>query len=406
MITDVLAEAPPQPVVSEPPPRAERLDAIDVLRGAVMVVMALDHVRDFFSSFNHDPTDLEHTTVAMFLTRWVTHFCAPTFVFLAGAAAFLYGCRGRSRREVSKFLFTRGLWLVFLEVTIVRFGWEFDLTYRLTTLQVIWAIGCSMMLLSALVYLPRWAILAFGMALIAFHNLLDPLNVDKMESSRWLGILLHEPGRIHLTGSHRLFVVYPLVPWIGLLPVGYACGPLFIDPDASRRRRRLLALGLGLIAGFLVLRCLNLYGDPHPWETRQDGVFTVLSFVNVEKYPPSLEFLLMTLGPSIALLPVIEWCRGPWVGPLVTLGRVPQFFYVAHLYLIHFLIAIVTIFRLGLWRSLELAEGPFIPPEDHGFGLPVVYLAWAAVIVLLYPACRWFSGLKRRHRDNVWLSYL
>lgn len=403
---DAMIEVLPRPKVSQAPARSERLDSIDVLRGIVMVVMALDHVRDFFSSFNHDPTDLDQTTAAMFLTRWVTHFCAPTFIFLAGAAAFLYGCRGRSRREVSWFLFSRGAWLFFLEVTVVRFGWEFDLAYRLTTFQVIWAIGCSMVVLSALVYLPRWAILAFGLVLVGAHNLLDPLDIDDLEGLRWLGTLLHEPGRIHLTGSHRLFVVYPLVPWIGVLPLGYVFGPMLIDPDPGHRRLRMLVLGLSMTAGFVGLRALNFYGDPHPWEMQSTRWFTALAFLNVEKYPPSLAFLLMTLGPAIALLPILERLRGRWTAPLVVLGRVPLFFYVAHLYAIHFLIAIVAVLRLGPWRALQLADGPFIPPEDQGFGLPVVYLAWAAVVVLLYPACRWFAGVKKRHRDKVWLSYL
>lgn len=404
--TEVPTEPASGPEPAPAPPRAERLDAIDVLRGIVMVVMALDHVRDFFSASNHDPTDLSQTTTALFLTRWVTHFCAPTFVFLAGASAFLYGRRGRTRREVSRFLFTRGLWLVFLEVTVVRFGWEFDLGYRLTTLQVIWAIGCSMILLSVLIYLPRGAILVFGLGLIALHNLVDSLDIDTLGGFRWLGILLHEPGRIHLTGSRRLFVVYPLVPWIGLLPLGYVFGPMLVDPNPNRRRWRLLGLGLALTAGFVALRLLNRYGDPRPWESQPSRWLSALAFLNTEKYPPSLDFLLMTLGPSIALLPIVEWLRGPWAEPLTILGRVPQFFYVAHLYVIHFLIAVVTIARLGLTQSLRLADGPFIPPEDHGFGLPIVYLAWVVVILLLYPACRWFARVKKRHRDQSWLSYL
>lgn len=407
MSAAVVPEQTATPAGSVPSPaKPERLDAIDLLRGIVMVIMSLDHVRDFFSNFPEDPCDLEHTTPWMFLTRWITHYCAPTFVFLAGAGAFMYGSRGRSRRDVSWFLFSRGLWLIVLELTFVRFGWFFDLTYRATVVQVIWAIGWSMVVLSPLVYLPRWAILAFGLGMIVTHDMFNWVDATEMGDWRWLVKVLHEPGNIHVTGSHRVFVVYPLVPWIGVLATGYACGPLLTDREKVRRRGRLLVIGLVLIAAFVGLRYSNLYGDPHPWERQATPLFTFLSFINCEKYPASLLFLLMTLGPAILALPFLEQVRGRWVKPLVTLGRVPQFYYVLHLYMIHAAIAAFTIFRVGPIKAIQLAEGPFIPTEDHGYALWVVYLVWAGVVVSLYPACRWFAEVKRRHRDNVWLSYL
>ncbi len=371
-----------------------------------MIIMSLDHVRDFFSNFPHDPTNLDETSTALFFTRWITHYCAPTFIFLAGGSAFIYGSRGRSRSQVAWFLFSRGLWLVVLELTFVRFGWFFDLHYRKTVVQVIWAIGWSMVVLAPLVYLPRWAIMTFGLSLIVMHNMFDWMDADAMGHWHWLVKVLHEPGNIHLSGSHRIFVAYPLIPWIGVLAVGYVCGPFLIDPEPKRRRTRLLGIGLFLIASFVVLRAGNFYGDTSPWRPQATPWFTFLDFINCEKYPASLHFLLMTLGPAITALPLLEFANGRLARAVVTLGRVPQFYYVLHLYAIHAAIAAFTIFRVGPIKALELAEGPFIPTQDHGYALWVVYLVWIGIVVSLWPACRWFSEVKRRHRDSVLLSYL
>jgi uncharacterized membrane protein len=381
-----------------------RLDSVDLLRGLVIVIMALDHARDFFTAVRFEATDLTQTTAALFLTRWITHFCAPVFVFLAGTSAFLYQARGRSRGEVSRFLLTRGLWLVLLEWTLVRWAWMFNFNYTTEVLfvQVIWVIGVSMIVLAGLIHLPLGAVAAIGIGMIAGHNLLDGVSPESL--GRWapLWILLHAQAPIPLRGDQVLFVIYPLVPWIGVMAAGYAFGSLLLWP-ADERRRLLLRLGCGLTLGFLVLRAANVYGDPAPWSPQASAGRTVLSFLNTTKYPPSLLFLLMTLGPAIALLPLLERLRGPLARAVRVDGRVPLFFYVLHLALIHALaigVAALAGFDPRRFRHVWM----FLPP-DWGYGLPVVYLVWAAVVLALYPACRWFAGVKARRRE-AWLSYL
>jgi uncharacterized membrane protein len=381
-----------------------RLDSVDLLRGLVIVIMALDHARDFFTAVRFEATDLTQTTAALFLTRWITHFCAPVFVFLAGTSAFLYQARGRSRGEVSRFLLTRGLWLVLLEWTLVRWAWMFNFNYTTEVLfvQVIWVIGVSMIVLAGLIHLPLGAVAAIGIGMIAGHNLLDGVSPESL--GRWapLWILLHAQAPIPLRGDQVLFVIYPLVPWIGVMAAGYAFGSLLLWP-ADERRRLLLRLGCGLTLGFLVLRAANVYGDPAPWSPQASAGRTVLSFLNTTKYPPSLLFLLMTLGPAIALLPLRERLRGPLARAVRVYGRVPLFFYVLHLALIHALaigVAALAGFDPRRFRHVWM----FLPP-DWGYGLPVVYLVWAAVVLALYPACRWFAGVKARRRE-AWLSYL
>ncbi len=379
-----------------------RIDSIDLLRGLVMVVMALDHTRDFFGGSSMDPRDVGQP--ALFLTRWVTHFCAPVFVLLAGTSAWLFGSRGKSRREVSRFLLTRGLWLVALEFTVVRLGWTFSLDYVFVPAQVIWAIGCSMLTLSALVFLPRWAIGAFGLVLVAGHNALDPIRADDLGAARWAWMLLHEFGPLEPRPGTTFFVAYPLVPWVGVIALGYWVGPAFLR-DEDERRRILLALGLGACTLFGLLRATNLYGDPTPWTAQGDVTTTLLSFVNCEKYPPSLLFLLMTLGPSLALLPLLEGVRGPLARSLVTIGRVPLLYYVAHVPLIH---ALAVGFAQVLYADAAWLFGgfpPFAKPDAYGFALPWVYAVWLGVVVALLPLCHWFAGVKQR-RSEWWLSYL
>ncbi len=383
-----------------------RLDSVDLLRGVVMVVMALDHVRDFFTRSAHlfDPADLAQTTAPLFFTRWVTHFCAPTFVFLAGASAFLYGSRpGRSRQELARFLLSRGLWLVFIELTVVRLAWQFNFDYGFFALQVIWAIGWSMVALAALVFLPVRLVGVFGLLMIATHNLLDGFGAAPLRTAPgqfahatlgdWIWSILHVQNPP---------VMYPLVPWIGVMAAGYAFAPM-LRHDPARRRRELLWLGAALVAGFVLLRAVNGYGDPQPWSVQPDGLFTVLSFLNTTKYPPSLLFLLMTLGPALISLALFERVRGRLAGFFVVYGRVPFLFYIAHLYLIHALVLVVAGARgddlrgyLTVWRFL---------PDSWGYGLVVTYLIWALVVISLYPLCRWFAGVKAR-RQEAWLSYL
>ncbi|MBX7221202.1 MAG: heparan-alpha-glucosaminide N-acetyltransferase domain-containing protein [Blastocatellia bacterium] len=378
-----------------------RLDSVDFLRGLVMVIMALDHTRDFFAASPIDPTDLTKTTTALFLTRWVTHFCAPVFVFLAGTGMFLSAAKGKPVTELSRFLLTRGLWLVFLELTVVRFGWLFNINYQITFGQVIWAIGWSMVFMALLVYLPTKAITGIGLLMIVLHNLLDPFKSDQFGSFAWMWMIFHEGGLLQVTSSIRLFVVYPLIPWIGVMAVGYGFGA-FVQSVPETRRKRVLLLGLGLTALFVALRATNLYGDPGHWAAQKSTLFTVFSFVNCQKYPPSLLFLLMTLGPALLCLAAVDRDLGKWAQPFVTLGRVPLFYYILHLPLIHVAAGVCFYARYG---PAVFSFGPDNLPEDFGYGLPVVYLAWILCVLTLYPLCRWFAGVKKR-RSDPWLSYL
>lgn len=402
-----------------------RLDGLDLLRGLVMVIMALDHARDWFSPTLTaggqflQPESLDDPPLALFLTRWVTHFCAPVFVFLAGVGAWLHGSRpGRTPAQVSRFLATRGLWLILLEVTVVFFAWDFQIGQGFLFIQVLWAIGASFVLLALLCHLPRSLVLALGLLLVCGHNLLDGTT---LEAQAWaqrsppydsgppggglqLYMLLHVPGLVFLPGlGTATWVGYPLLPWLGVLCVGWGAGPLF--QRAAEERGRLCArLGLGMIAAFLVLRGSNLYGNPTPWAPGDTLSSSVVSFLNVLKYPPSLAYLLMTLGPSLALMPLWERLASGAGRPLVTIGRVPLLYYVAHLYLLHGLQALVTWARYGReGLGWGLFSGGYA--SDYPLALWVTYLAWALAVLALYPLCRWFAGVKARS-NAWWLSYL
>jgi uncharacterized membrane protein len=375
-----------------------RLPSIDLLRGLVMVVMALDHTRDFFAAGGFNPRDV--TDPALFLTRWVTHFCAPTFIFLAGISAFLFG-QGRAAGTVSRFLLTRGLWLVLIELTVVRFGWSFSFHFNHFVVQVIFAIGASMVALAGLVYLPRWAIAATGLIMIGGHNLLDGFTAAQFGAAAPVWNFLHQPGHLQLAPGVDLVVLYPLVPWIGVMAAGYALGPVFTRERAARIRE-LFALGATISVGFILLRATNLYGDPAPW-VMQDNVFaSVLSFLNCEKYPPSLLYLAMTLGPALMLLAAVERTQGPMAAWITTFGRVPFFYYVAHIFLLH---ALAVLYAWAVVGDFSVLIGAPHKPPGYGLGLPGMYAVWIAVVVALYPVCRWFAGIKRR-RSEWWWSYL
>src|SRR5690242_5299544 len=397
-----------------------RIDSLDLLRGVVMTVMMLDHTRDFVhnAALQFDATDLTRTNVALFLTRWITHYCAPVFVFLAGTGAYLQLARGKSKTELSRFLVTRGIWLIVLELTLVRLGMWFSFDVRLLGfLQVIWVIGVSMIVLGALVYLPVKVVGGFGVAMIALHNLMDSFRI-----AGWRGpgtvvpgvggklwILLHqafEPFPIARFPSPVLIVVYPLVPWIGVMAAGYAFGALY-RMDAARRRRLLLTIGGAATALFVIIRAINVYGDPAPWSTQKNFVFTLLSFLNTTKYPPSLLFLLMTLGPAILALAFFEsGARNRVRDFLVTFGRVPLFFYVLQWYTAHLIAILLNLaFGKSVQRLLQTPIDWTGPAPDAGFNLGVVYLCWIAGVLLLYPLCKWFAGVKQRRRD-WWLSYM
>ena len=387
-----------------PAPKPRRIESVDVLRGLVMIVMALDHTREYFSAARFDPLDLARTTPALYFTRWITHFCAPVFVFLAGTGAYLSRSRGRSTRDLSRFLWTRGFWLVIVEATIVSFGWSFDPGLHAIFLQVIWVIGWSMAALSLLVRLPTGAVGAMGIVMCATHNLLDPIRPERFGAEAWVWNVLHVSSwkPIAAPGGHAFLLVYPFVPWVGVMAAGYAFGSVYLW-GAARRRRFLIRLGLGLTALFVALRWTNLYGDPHPWSVQKSAIFTVMSFMNCEKYPPSLLYLLATLGPAIALLAFLERPAGALASKVAVFGRVPFFYYVLHIPLIHAAGIVALLARYG---PVILRYGPANPPpQDLGFSLPVVYAAWIAAVVVLYFPCRWYAALKAR-RNEAWLSYL
>lgn len=372
-----------------------RVTSVDLLRGAVMIVMALDHVRDFFMNVPYEPENLAKSNIALFLTRWITHFCAPTFFLLAGTAIGLTVIRGRSVADASRFLLTRGLWLVFLEFTVVAIGWRFHFALIPIIPLVIWALGMSMILLALLIRLPRWAIAAFALVMIAGHNLFDGIKPGSLGAFGPLWAVLHVQGPI---GEH-IFIAYPLIPWIGVMALGYALAAVY-RWEAPRRQRFLLIAGVAATLAFVALRLINSYGDDGPWKAQSTGAMTVASFLNTEKYPPSLLYLLMTLGPMLIVLSLIENARGTIARWITVYGRVPFFYYILHIYLIHAMAVMLAGLRGGNARAMLNESTPW-----PGVSLGGVYLVWALTIVLLYLPCRWFAGLKARRKD-WWLSYL
>jgi len=372
--------------------------------------MALDHVRDYFhnSAFIYDPTDLAQTNVILFFTRWITHFCAPVFVFLAGISAYLSGTK-KSKKELSLLLLKRGVWLVLAELFILSLFRTFNPAYPYLNLQVIWAIGMCMIALSGLIYMNRGLILLTGVLLIAAHNLLDNVHVpgDGILSFIWAS--LHEP-RLFTLGHFSVSVHYPLIPWIGIMAVGYYFGSFYNRSyDEEKRRKLFLYLGIGAIALFIILRLGNVYGDPSEWSVQKNTVFSLLSFLNVTKYPPSLLYILVTLGPALIFLALTEKPLNKWTAKITVLGRVPMFYYLAHIFLIH-LFATIAAFISGyklsdMVLSTKVQAAPQL--KGYGFDLPIVYGVWIALILILYPICKWFDHYKRTHQSSKWwLGYL
>jgi uncharacterized membrane protein len=393
-----------------------RIQSVDFLRGLVIVVMALDHVRDYVSNVGYNPLDLDQTNAALFLTRWITHFCAPVFIFLAGTSAGFQRHAGKQGKELSMFLLKRGIWLVILELTVVKLGWMFDvrLFVGYHFLQVIWAIGISMIAMAALVWLPLRAIAAIGVVMVVGHNLLAPVDATVMAGltqggpfpaattfSDGVWLLLHMNGAIPV-GPTVAFIAYPIVPWVGVMALGYVFAE-FYQQEAARRQSLLLKLGIGLAVLFFVLRATNFYGDPSHWEIQSDAIKTFLSFLNVTKYPPSLLFLLMTLAPASIILSVSENWRGKAFDVLVTFGRVPLFFYVIHIYIAH-LAAVLLAMAQGNGAASAMTFFAFLP-SGHGVGLLGVYLFWIVIVAGLYFPSRWFAGVKKRSK-KWWMSYL
>ncbi|TFY93459.1 DUF1624 domain-containing protein [Pseudomonas nabeulensis] len=379
-------------------PLRQRLLSIDALRGLVILFMLLDHVRETFLLHRQvsDPMNIDSTEPALFISRTLAHLCAPVFVLLTGLSAWLYGQKYQGRRDVSAFLFKRGLFLVVLEFTLVNFAWTFQLPPSVIYMQVIWAIGVSMLALAALVWLPRPLLIGLALVIIGGHNLLDGLHFAPGSLLQHLWSVLHERGWIEVNDSLRLRVTYPVLPWIGVIALGYGLGPWFANvAQPALRQRYLLLAGVTALVGFLVLRAFNGYGEK-PWQGYESGVQTLMSFFNATKYPPSLLFLALTLGIGLLLLLAFERAgHKRWIGVLATFGAAPMFFYLLHLYVLKILyVACVGLFGLN---------------QGNYFGFESIGAVWLVALLLplaLYLPVRWFAELKARRRDLAWLKYL
>ena len=388
-------------------PTQTRISSIDLLRGIVMIIMALDHTRDYFHSQSllGDPLNLQTTTPALFATRWITHLCAPTFVFLSGTSAFLQSLR-KTKKDLSLFLLSRGLWLIVVEVVIMTLGITFDPGYHVFILQTIWSIGISMVILSAVIWLPFPLIFALGLLIVVGHNSLDFYEGTRTDFSI-LYSLIHVQG-VHPVGNKLLLIFYPFLPWAGTMILGYCFGKYYLA-DIMNRNKRSILLGTGLILFFIILRWTNTYGDPLVWKTQSSALFTFFSFINTQKYPPSLLYLCITIGPALIILGLVGDVKNKFADAVGVFGRVPLFFYVIHFYLLHLFSMILYLknghsFEEGA-KGVEGVPFKFLQPGE-GVGLPGVYLVWLLLILMLYPLCRWFAEYKRHHHRKWWLSYM
>ncbi|HMI02181.1 MAG TPA: heparan-alpha-glucosaminide N-acetyltransferase domain-containing protein [Pedobacter sp.] len=387
-----------------------RITAIDFLRGAIMIIMALDHVRDYLysGSFFYDPLDLTKTSGILFFTRWITHFCAPVFMLLAGTSAFLTGQK-KTKKELSLFLLKRGLWLIFLEMIVVNFAWNFNITFPMFFFITIWALGVSMILLAAIIHLPIKWILGICLTIIAGHNLLDDIHVAGNSLPAFGWSLLHDQQ--FFTWHKTVFLVgYPIIPLMAVMPLGYCLGMWYTaDYDTGKRQKNLLILGGLAIVSFIILRYANVYGDPVKWEVQKNTLFTFLSFINVSKYPPSLLYLLMTLGAALLFLSFTEKLRGGVVKVVSIYGRVPMFYYLIHIYVIHLVAIVASALTPGQdWKIWILTKPIWFTTDlkGYGFSLPVAYLVWIIIVIALYPLCKRYDAYKQSNKQKWWLSYL
>jgi uncharacterized membrane protein len=389
------------------PAISTRIESIDLLRGLVIIIMALDHIRDYFhaDAFYFDPTDLSQTSPVLFFTRWITHFCAPVFVFLAGTSAYQIGIR-KGKPALSSFLLKRGVWIIVLEFTVINFAWFFNIRFEFVALMVIWVLGIGMIFLAGLIYLPRTILLILSLVLIFGHNAFDGFHVEGTYRLGWA--LLHERTLFHF-GGIRLFTAYSIVPWIAVMSLGYCFGTLFTPGfDPVKRRRTLFYSGSLAIGLFILIRLLNIYGDPSAWSTQPSGLYTLLSFLNTTKYPPSLLYLLMTLGPALLFLGWADTVRNKVSDLVQIFGRVPMFFYIVHIYFVH-IIALSAALLTGFSLSDMIFDRWITQSEalrGYGFNLAVTYLIWLAVLAVLYPLCKMYDRYKTQHKENWWLSYL
>ncbi|WP_136479842.1 DUF1624 domain-containing protein [Cognatitamlana onchidii] len=390
--------------------KSKRIESIDILRGLVMIIMALDHTRDYFhyGAFFSDPTDLETTTPFLFFTRFITHYCAPVFVFLAGTSAFLYG-RNKTKPELFKFLFTRGLWLIVLEVVVNNFFWWFDISYSFIVLQVIWAIGISMIALSLLQFLQRKVLLVVGFVILFGHNILDSIVLKGDSLAAILWYILHQGGQLATGPNSVIGAYYPVLPWIGIIILGFCLGTLYDKSFKSRTRQKwLIILGFGAVILFFIVRGLNVYGDLSPWSYQSTTTKTIMSFFKVTKYPPSLAYSLITLGPALLFLFAIENIKNKITDFLLVFGRVPLFYYFLHILVIHLLAVLGLIMLNGNWRDMILTANTFKNATliNYGYSIAIVYMVWCFVIALLYYPCKRYMLYKANNKNKWWLSYL
>lgn len=386
-----------------------RIESIDLLRGLVMIVMALDHTRDFFHSqaWSADPLNLQTTTPWLFLTRWITHFCAPVFVFLAGTSAYLQGMR-KSKSELSSFLIKRGFWLILVEIVIFNFAFSFDIAYNVIALQTIWSIGISMVFLGIFIRFPFAVVLTTGLLIVFGHNLLDIYESNHTGNfSLWYS-LLHHQNMFPLWGNHQLLIFYPFLSWTGLMFLGYCFGRLLYNTELPKRKAMLLKLGSAIILLFIALRAVDTYGEPVHWSVQKNTLYSILSFINTRKYPPSLLYMCMTIGPALLFLAIFGEARNRLTRIISVYGRVPFFYYILHFYLIHALSSINFLIRHhNIAEGVNKTDGaPNFIIANEGYPLWIVYLIWVGIVIALYPLCKWYDGYKTRHREKWWLSYL
>jgi uncharacterized membrane protein len=412
MTTAAISPPAQTTVLKEPGPK-QRIASIDILRGLVMLIMAIDHCRDFFHAGHPEPTDLANTTLFLFFTRWITHFCAPAFVFLSGMSAYLAGTR-RTGGQLRGFLIKRGLWLIGIEVLVITLAITLNPFYNVFILQVIWAIGGSMILLGLLTWAPLPVIATIGIILVFGHNIFDPqvMPVDAVNKTFAGKLLMSGRGfgdfwPINAAGNRGLLLAYALLPWAGVMMIGYVFGSMYVKTyDAIKRRKTLLYSGLGVLALFFVLRYFNIYGDPAPWSVQKTTTLSIISFFNVTKYPPSLLYTCMTLGGALLILAFTEKVKGKFASILYTYGSVPFFYYVCHWYIVRISSAILFFIQGFKTSQIVNKQIPLLfYPDQLGFNLFGVYVVWFCVILILYLPCRWYSQYKKTHA-YWWLSYL
>src|SRR5450432_45542 len=390
--------------------KTKRITSIDLLRGFIMIIMALDHVRDYFHSdaFLYDPLDLNKTSVVLFFTRWITHFCAPIFVMLAGTSAFLSGQR-KTKKELAAFLVKRGIWLIILEETAINFSWFFNVHFTFFILGVIWVLGLSMICLAGLIFLPRRWILGIGLLMVFGHNLLDSVHFNGQNFSGFLWGAIHE-RKVFAIGETHIGEGYQIIPWAGVMALGYCLGSIFANGfDAARRKKILLQLGVGSWILFIIIRSINVYGNLYPWITQISPVRTFLSFINISKYPPSLDYLLVTEGFAFIFMALTENISNRITKIISVYGRVPMFYYIIHIWLIHLLALLLVVLQGHPWTEMTMftswVDGMGIL-KGYGLSLSGVYIVWFSLVAILYPLCKKYDEYKSSHKDKWWLSYL